>query len=104
MSDRPPYDRDSRADPEIIPPGEPVHLRPRRETRIWISRGGQGGEIRFRKPGLLGIIAGALVAGLVCAVALAILASVVLIWIPLVGLIVAALILTGIMRGWKRPG
>ncbi len=103
MSDRPPHDRDRQVEPEIIPPGEQVHLRQRPDTRIWISAGGQRREIHFRKPGLLGIITGALLAGLVCAVALAILASVVLIWIPLVGLVVAGLILAGIVRGWTRP-
>ena len=98
---RPPYDRDRPVEPEIIPPGEPVHLRRSSESWFWISRGERGAELHMRKPGLGSILVGAVVFGLGAAIVLAILVSAVLIWIPLVGIGIAALILSGVIRGWR---
>jgi hypothetical protein len=102
MSERSTYEPKRHVEPEIIPPGEPVRLRPRGEKWIWISAGSHSREIHFRKPGLLGIINAALVAGLAIAVVLALVVSLFLIWIPIVGLILAGVILSGALRGWRR--
>ncbi|MGA2128712.1 MAG: hypothetical protein ABSG76_21485 [Xanthobacteraceae bacterium] len=103
MSERSTYEPKGHGEPEIIPPGEPIHLRGRGERWIWVSAGTHSREIRFRKPGLLGIVTAALVAGLAIAVVLAFVVSLVLIWIPIVGLILAGLVLSGALRGWRRP-
>lgn len=71
---------------------------------MWVSRGSHTREIHLRKPGLFGIIAGALLVGLVIAVIIGIVLSIFLIWIPIVGLILAGLLLASIARGWRRPG
>ncbi|HLN08838.1 MAG TPA: hypothetical protein VK281_07760 [Xanthobacteraceae bacterium] len=103
MSDRSTYPPKRQVEAEIIPPGEPVHLRRPREKSIWVSAGTHSREIHFRKLGPVGIIVAALAAGLAIAIVLAIVVSVLLIWIPIVGLILAGLIITGVLRAWRRP-
>jgi hypothetical protein len=102
MSDRSSYDSRRPVEPEIIPPGEP--LRPERRGDMWIrvSRGTYDREIHIRKPSLFNIVAGALVVGLVSGLVLALLVGMLLMWIPIVGLILAGLILASLLRGWRR--
>ncbi len=101
MSDRPPSDRDRPIEPEIIPPGEPVRMRRSSESWVWIERGERGAEFHVRRPGIGSILLGAAVFGIGAAIVLAILVSAVLIWIPLIGIGIAALLLSGIIRGWS---
>ena len=102
MSDRSSYDSRRPVEPEIIPPGEP--LRPERRGDMWIrvSRGTYNREIHIRKPSLFHIVAGALAVGLVSGLVLAVLVGMLLVWIPIVGLMLAALILASLLRGWRR--
>jgi hypothetical protein len=104
MSDRSPYEPRRPVEPEIIPPGEPLRRERRGDMWIRVSRGSHFREVHIRRPGLIHVIAGALVVGLATALVLAVLVSVFLVWIPIVGLILAGLILAGLLRGWRRPG
>jgi hypothetical protein len=85
-------------EPEIIPPGAPDPRERRGEMWIWVSRGSHTRKIHIRRPSRLGLIAGALALGLASALVLAIVLSIFLVWIPIVGLIVAGLILAGVAR------
>ena len=104
MDDRSKRDQPvSHPEPEIIPPGQAARPFRRGETRIWISVDGQGGrDVHIARPGLFSIIIALLLAGVAVVAILAVLASVVLIWIPIVGLVLAALIGSGLVRGWWR--
>lgn len=97
----PPSNR-PRAEPEIIPPGAP--LPPRRDgpfndgpfnarfQRIYIAR-----------PGPFGLLLVALAAIIIVAVIVLLLLGAVLIWLPVVGLMVAFGIVTGLVRSrWRR--
>lgn len=101
MSDEPSTSRGERprSEPEIIPPGAPLR-RPRDDPfsntfftqRIYVTRLGP-----------LGLIGLALAIGIVAVVLLILLVGAVLFWIPIVGLIVAAVILSGALRsGFRR--
>lgn len=93
----------SHSEPEIIPPGHGARPFRHGETRIWISVDGQGGHaVHIAKPGLFSVIIALLLIGVVVAAVLAVLASLVLIWIPIVGLVLAALIGSSLVRGWWR--
>jgi hypothetical protein len=93
----------SHTEPEIIPPGQPARSFRRGETRIWVSVGGQGGrEVHIARPGLFSLIIALLLVGVAVAAVLAVLASIVLIWIPVVALVLALLIGSGLVRGWWR--
>jgi hypothetical protein len=93
----------SHPEPEIIPPGRAARPFRHAETRIWISVDGHDGRpVHIAKPGLFSVIIALLLAGVAVAAILAVLASIVLIWIPIVGLVLAALIGSSLMRGWWR--
>jgi hypothetical protein len=71
-----------------------------REGRIWIWVESHGGrEVRIAKPGLFSAIMALLLLGLATAIALAILLSIFFIWIPVLGGLLAALILWRAVRG-----
>src|SRR5580704_2421341 len=93
----------SHPEPEIIPPGQAARPFRRGETRIWVSVGGQSGrEVHIARPGLFSLIIALLLAGVAVAAVLAVLASILLIWIPVVALVLALLIGSGLVRGWWR--
>jgi CHASE2 domain-containing sensor protein len=87
-------------EPEVIPPGRPDPARRRGVTRIWIAVGSRDGRIHVGRPGPLGIAIALLLLGLVAAATLALLIGVFLIWIPVVGVVLAALLLRGMIREW----
>ncbi|WP_315838209.1 hypothetical protein [Bradyrhizobium prioriisuperbiae] len=99
MSDQgsnPPSNR-PRAEPEIIPPGAPLPPHDRdgpfnaRFQRIYIAR-----------PGPFGLLLVALAAIIIVAVILLLVVGAVLIWLPVVGLMIAIGIVTGLVRSrWR---
>jgi hypothetical protein len=93
----PPSNR-PRAEPEIIPPGAPLPPRDgdgpfnARFQRIYIAR-----------PGPFGLLLVALAAIIIVAVILLLVVGAVLIWLPVVGLMIAIGIVTGLVRSrWRR--
>jgi len=99
MIKRPPRDETQhQAEPEIIPPVRPD--RPStRGARVRISIVSRGGQARFGRLALFGIIlALLLLLGMVTVILLAILMGVFLIWIPVVGALIAALVLWRFVR------
>jgi len=88
-----------RVEPEIIPPGEPLRSPRTGEfpgspfgPRIYVAKFGTFGIIMV----VLGILA-------ITTVILILLLGALLIWIPVVGLIVAAAILSRFLRSRPRP-
>ncbi len=93
-----PLPRPPRAEPEIIPPGashDPLG------TRIFIDETNSQ-RIFVGRIGPLGFIGIALVLGVVFAVILVLLLGAFLLWIPIVGLLVAAGLVAGVLRHLKR--
>ena len=93
----PPSNR-PRAEPEIIPPGAPLPphgdgpFNARFTQRIYIAR-----------PGPFGLLLVALAVIIIAAVILLLLVGAVLIWIPVVGLMIAVAIVSGLVRSrWRR--
>lgn len=88
-----------RSEPEIIPPGQ----RDRRDpSRVFISIDENGGKRRvyMAQPGPLTIFLALMVLGLIGVVALIVLLSVALIWIPVVLALVAAFVASVMFRHW----
>jgi hypothetical protein len=101
MSERSTRDRGEHPnEPEIIPPDRPNRPSARGKARIWVSVGGRAGR-RFyvAKPGPFAFLLALLLLGIVFAVSIAVAVGIFLIWIPLVVLIVAALLLSALLRG-----
>jgi hypothetical protein len=102
MTDRNPRDSDPdrpRFEPEIIPPGQ----RDRRDpSHVFVSIDENGGTRRvyMTQPGPLTIILALAVLGLIGVVALIVLLSVALIWIPVVLALVAAFVASVMFRHW----
>jgi fatty acid desaturase len=99
----PPPER-PRSEPEIIPPGQSGR-RGGGERTIWVSFDDQGGTQRIyvAQPGPFAIIAALVIAALVLAGIVLLLFGLVLVWIPVVVLVVAALLTTGYIRYyWRR--
>lgn len=100
MSEQRPTPRDNRprAEPEIIPPGAPLPshgdgpFNARFTQRIYIAR-----------PGPFGLLLVALAVIIIAVMILLLFVGVVLIWIPVVALMVAAAIVSGMVRSrWRR--
>ena len=92
-----------RSEPEIIPPGRGG----RRDGRgyVWTATDEHGGTQRIyvAQPGPFAIIAALVIAGLVLAGIVLLLLGLVLFWIPVIVLVVAALLLVGYIRYyWRR--
>jgi Flp pilus assembly protein TadB len=89
-------------------PESPIHAQHRRgggERTIWVSFDDQGGTQRIyvAQPGPFAIIAALVIAALVLAGIVLLLFGLVLVWIPVVVLVVAALLTTGYIRYyWRR--
>ncbi len=93
-----PRDNRPRSEPEIIPPGAPL---PPRGDDPFNARFTQ--RIYIARPGPLGLLMVALAVIIVAVVILLLLVGAVLIWIPVVGLMVAVAIISGLVRSrWKR--
>src|SRR3954468_1575065 len=88
-----------RVEPEIIPPGEP--LRSPRMSEFGDAPFGQ--RIYVARFGSFGIIMVVLAIVAVTTVILILLLGALLIWIPVVGLIVAAAFLSRFLRSGSRP-
>jgi hypothetical protein len=102
MTDRKPNDSEPerpRSEPEIIPPGQQDR---RDASRVFISIDENGGPRRvyMAQPGPLTIVLALMVVGLIGVVALIVLLSVALVWIPVVILLVAAFVASMTFRQW----
>lgn len=101
MDHRPkPQGEEPRSKPEIIPPDH-AERSSRGTSRMQILLDTRGTErVYSTKLGPLGIILAALTIGLLLAVMLILLLGAFLIWIPVLGLLVAAAIISGILRAY----
>jgi hypothetical protein len=97
-----PHDGVRYVEAEIIPPDRSRRQAPRDEPPAWAAFGPAGARIEFRKPGLLPLIVAALTLGVTLAVLLTLFLGAFLLVLPAVGLIVAALAVTGIARNAFR--
>ena len=95
-----PQGEEPRAEPEIIPPRAP--LRPSRMNSFTYSHFAQ--RIYIANIGPFGIILVALAIGIVSAVILVLLLGAILIWIPVIGLLVAAAMISRVLRSHFRRG
>ena len=96
-----------RAEPEIIPPDRSSpHGRKRSRgatSNLWASvETGEGHRVYIAKPGPLGLILAAIAVGIVVGMTLLALLGVLLLSLPVIGAIVAALILSTIIRRYCR--
>jgi len=90
-------------EPEIIPPGQDGPRPRSNDGRVWLSLGQNRFErIYIAKPGPLTVILAFLVLGLVALTIFVVLLGAFLVWLPVTLLVVAALILSGIVRGYFR--
>jgi hypothetical protein len=89
---------------EIIPPGAPERSPPPRDgARVFISLGGRATEAKLPSPLAL-VLAVLFIATMAALVVVAVLGTL-LIWLPLVALVVAAMMLSGVIRRYfRRPG
>ena len=90
-----------RHEPEIIPPGYRGQA-PNGGMFIYVDEHGNTRRATFKAPGPFAIIVVLLVVGLIAAIAMVALLGLVLIWIPVVVVMIAALVLSGTMRAWWR--
>ena len=90
-----------RNEPEIIPPGYRGQP-PGGGVFIYVDEDGNTRRATFKAPGPLVIITVLLVVGLIAAIVLVALLGLVLIWIPVVVVMIAALVLSGTIRAWWR--
>ena len=86
-----------RSEPEIIPPDRTRDEELRRATRVW-SDGAGYHRVYVGRVGPLGILLIALAASAIAILLFLFVVGAFLIWIPIVGLIVAALILSSLLR------
>jgi hypothetical protein len=97
MDERPvPGSERPRVEPEIIPPGDP-RLR-KGNARMWQSADGTQ-RIYVARVSPFGFALGALVVGLIAALVFLFVLGAFVILLPLAGLILAAVILNGLLRG-----
>jgi len=104
MDERPiPPGKKPRAEPEIIPPGADDRQSELSagHIRVFVDGGGIR-HIHVSRLGPLGILVLALMIGVLLAMILILVLGVFLIWIPLVGLMVAAAIISGLSRAYFR--
>jgi ABC-type transport system involved in cytochrome bd biosynthesis fused ATPase/permease subunit len=90
-----------RSEPEIIPPGE-ADARPRRgDARIWSSVDGRQ-RIYVARLGPFGFAMVALAVAVIAALVFLLVLGAFVIFIPLVGLLLAAVVITSMLRGSFR--
>ena len=90
-------DEKPRAEPEIIPPDRLHDHEMRRAARLW-SDGASYQRVYVGRIGPLGIFLIALAGSAIAILLLLLVVGAFLIWIPIVGLIVVALIFSGLLR------
>jgi hypothetical protein len=92
-----------RAEPEIIPPARDDRQSRSRAAgiRVFLDGGGVR-HIYVARLGPLGTVALALTVGILFAITLILVLGAFLIWIPLIGLLVAAAIISGLLRAYFR--
>src|SRR5947209_8141084 len=92
-----------RAEPEIIPPGQDYRRPADDGARVWMSFGGrQGRYIKFTRPGPFTLLMTGLAFGAAAVAVLILLLGVVLISLPVIGAIAAAIILSQLVRAHAR--
>jgi hypothetical protein len=90
-----------RAEPEIIPPDRIAEDELRRAARIHMDDGAGGFQrIYIARIGPFGTILLALASGAIAILLLALLVGAFLIWIPIVGLLVAAAVISTLLRNF----
>jgi hypothetical protein len=91
-----------RSEPEIIPPDRADRQsRSRAGIRVFLGSGGVR-HIYVARLGPLGMVGLALMVGVLLAITLVLVLGAFLIWIPLVGLLVAAAIISSLLRAYFR--
>jgi hypothetical protein len=90
-----------RHEPEIIPPGYRGPS-PDGGVFVYVDEHGNTRRATFKAPGPFFIIVVLLTVGLIAAIAMVALLGLVLIWIPVVVVMIAALVLSGTIRSWWR--
>jgi hypothetical protein len=103
MDERPrPQHEGARAEPEFILPDRTDRRSVRGRSRIWVSIDTRSDHRAYSaKPGTLAIIMAVLVLGILSVATLFVLLGAFLIWVAAAAL-VAALILSGLLRGYFR--
>jgi hypothetical protein len=92
-----------RADPEIIPPDNGERQLRSGPTGIRVFLGGGGNRhIYVARLGPLGMAVLVLMIAILCAITLVLVLGAFLIWIPLVGLLIAAAITSSLLRAYFR--
>lgn len=94
-------------EPEILPPGQPDPRRPRGHAhdsaQIWASVDAGGGQrIFIAKPGPFAFILALLGVGAAVAIVLLLLLGLFVLWLPIIGTVVAGVILLRLLGGPKR--
>ena len=104
MNERPiPAGEKPRAEPEIIPPDRADRQSRSSAAGIRMFLDGDGvRQIYVARLGPLGMVALALTFGVLFAILLVLVLGVFLVWIPLVGLLVAAAVISGLLRAYFR--
>ncbi len=98
-----PSNKRPRAEPEIILPDRAETRSSGDTSRLWVLSGERGTHrVYVAKVGPFGIILLALTISILFVLLLGILLGAFLIWIPLIGLIVAAAIISGLFRSHFR--
>jgi hypothetical protein len=100
---RAPVRQNPRDEPEIIVPSRNFGPSADGATGMRIFVVGRSGDrIYFAKPGPLTAIIAAIVLGALSVITVVIVLGVFLIWIPVIGVLVAALVLSSLLRGYSR--
>jgi hypothetical protein len=96
-----PPDEEHRWEPEIIPPGRADGSEP--ENALWVREVERGSQrIYVTKIGGVGLLPFFLLAGLISIALLIFVVGAFLILIPLAGVVIAAAIIAGLLRGYPR--
>jgi hypothetical protein len=90
-----------RHEPEVIPPGFRGQS-PDGGVFVYVDEHGNTRRATFKAPGPFFIIVVLLTVGLIAAIAMVALLGLVLIWIPVLVVMIAALVLSGTIRAWWR--
>jgi hypothetical protein len=99
-----PSEERPRSEPEIIPPDRVHEDDLRRANRIWMSAEDGSHRVYVRRIGPLGTLLLAAAVGGIAILLLLLVVGAFLIWIPIVGLLVATLILSSLLRSlFNRP-
>ena len=93
------------AEPEIIPPGKSDEHTRQRNSRVWVSvDDGRGHRLFFAKPSPWSIALGLLGLGVAAAVVFVVLLGLFVLWLPVAGVLVAAFLVTALLRGGGGRG